>query len=163
MLFKIIVDPNWNHRLPNRVKTNKNITTWLKNRNSHFLFRQLLTNPIEPIFIKLYLEAGIHGPDRNFRIRKSKSRAGPGPTKNWNLGPDRSRTSKKFPNLGPDRTRINKILKISDQFGPGGPWIPALKVFVNVPKSPRKKFLSRNKLDDATITRKTQLLKWNFI
>ena len=31
----------------------------------------------------------------------------------------------KFPNHGPDWTRTNKNLKISDRFGPAGPWIPA--------------------------------------
>ena len=37
MLFKIIVDPNWNRRVSKRVKTNKNITTWSQNQNSFFI------------------------------------------------------------------------------------------------------------------------------
>ena len=56
-------------------------------------------------------------------------RTGPGP--------------RKFQNLGPDRTRINKILKISDRFGPVGPqtrrsvdpWPDHWKTLISDPRS----------------------------
>ena len=64
-------------------------------------------------------------------------------SKKWNFGPDRTGPlpikiqniglggsvwawpgPKSFSNLWPDLTRTTKNLKISDQFGPIGPWIP---------------------------------------
>ena len=62
-----------------------------------------------------------HSLSQGSKDQSRSSRTGPaGPVKFKNVGPART---KKFRNPGSIRTKTNKILKISDRFGP---WIPGL-------------------------------------